>query len=47
MAELKTAAPLMEAKNLTKIFNVSRGKLHAVDGVDFKIYPGQTLGVVG
>lgn len=47
MDELKTAAPLMEAKNLTKIFNVSRGKLHAVDGVDFKIYPGQTLGVVG
>ena len=47
MAELKTAAPLLEAKNLTKIFNVSRGKLHAVDGVDFKIYPGQTLGVVG
>ena len=47
MAELKTAAPLMEARNLTKIFNVSRGMLHAVDGVDFKIYPGQTLGVVG
>ena len=47
MAELKTAAPLMEARNLTKIFNVSRGKLHAVDGVDFKIFPGQTLGVVG
>ena len=47
MAELKTAAPLMEARNLTKIFNVSRGLLHAVDGVDFKIYPGQTLGVVG
>ena len=47
MDELRTAAPLMEAKNLTKIFNVSRGKLHAVDGVDFKIYPGQTLGVVG
>ena len=37
----------MEARNLTKIFNVSRGLLHAVDGVDFKIYPGQTLGVVG
>ena len=47
MDELKTATPLMEARNLTKIFNVSRGKLHAVDGVDFKIYPGQTLGVVG
>ena len=47
MAELKTAAPLMEARNLTKIFNVSRGMLHAVDGVDLKIYPGQTLGVVG
>lgn len=47
MDELRTAAPLMEAKNLTKIFNVSRGKLHAVDGVDFKIFPGQTLGVVG
>lgn len=43
----KNATPLVEARNLTKIFTVSRGQLHAVDGVDFSIFPGQTLGVVG
>lgn len=47
MDKQRIAVPLLEAKNLTKIFNVSRGRLHAVDGVDFSIYPGKTLGVVG
>ena len=47
MDEQRTGTPLLEAKNLTKIFTVSRGQLHAVDGVDFSIYPGKTLGVVG
>lgn len=47
MDKQRIAVPLLEAKNLTKIFNVSRGCLHAVDGVDFSIYPGKTLGVVG
>jgi len=47
MAELNQVTPLLEARNLKKIFKVSKGALHAVDGVDLKIYPGKTIGVVG
>ena len=47
MAELNQGTPLLEARNLKKIFKVSKGALHAVDGVDLKIYPGKTIGVVG
>lgn len=39
--------PLIETRNLKKYFDVSGGKLHAVDDVNLKIYTGQTLGVVG
>lgn len=39
--------PLIETKNLKKYFSTPAGKLHAVDDVNLKIYPGQTLGVVG
>jgi oligopeptide/dipeptide ABC transporter ATP-binding protein len=40
--------PLVEAMNLKKYFSVPRmGMLHAVDDVSFKIYPGETLGMVG
>ena len=39
--------PLLETKNLKKYFDVSAGKLHAVDDVSLKIYEGETLGVVG
>lgn len=41
------STPLLEVKNLKKFFDTPRGKLHAVDGVSFKIEKGQTLGVVG
>lgn len=39
--------PLIEVKNLKKYFKVPGGINHAVDGVSFKIYSGQTLGIVG
>ncbi len=39
--------PLIEAKDLKKFFRTSHGQLHAVDGVNFKIERGKTLGVVG
>ena len=39
---------LVEAKNLKKYFKVgANSQLHAVDGVNFKIKKGTTLGVVG
>ena len=39
--------PLLEAKNLKKYFQTPSGTLHAVDGVNFTIGQGDTLGVVG
>lgn len=40
-------ATMLEVKDLKKYFDVRAGKLHAVDGVSFKIEEGQTLGIVG
>lgn len=39
--------PILRVENLTKHFNTSRGLLHAVDGVNFSIQKGKTLGIVG
>lgn len=44
MAERKI---ILEVQNLTKYFDTPRGKLHAVDGVNFTIEEGKTLGIVG
>lgn len=38
---------LIEVKELKKYFKTSKGMLHAVDGINFKIKKGTTLGVVG
>lgn len=38
---------LLEIKNLKKYFKTPAGELHAVDGVNFTINKGETLGVVG
>ena len=38
---------ILEVQNLTKYFDTPKGKLHAVDGVNFKIERGKTLGIVG
>jgi peptide/nickel transport system ATP-binding protein len=38
---------ILEVKDLTKLFDTPKGKLHAVDGVSFKIRRGTTLGIVG
>ncbi|MDR0862685.1 MAG: ATP-binding cassette domain-containing protein [Oscillospiraceae bacterium] len=39
--------PLLEVRDLKKYFQNKGGMLHAVDGVNFKLEAGQTLGVVG
>lgn len=40
--------PLIEIIELKKLFKLNGGaKLHAVDGINLNIYPGETVGVVG
>ena len=47
--------PILQVRDLVKHFPITRGVLfrktigqvHAVDGVSFDLYPGETLGVVG
>ena len=50
MAKTKTKSdkkPLLEVKNLKTHFFTEDGVVHAVDGVDFVVYPGEILGLVG
>jgi oligopeptide transport system ATP-binding protein len=50
---MTTATPLLEVRDITKHFTVSRGignetaVVHAVEGVSLAIAPGETLGLVG
>jgi peptide/nickel transport system ATP-binding protein len=41
------ADPLLEVKNLSVHFPTDDGLVKAVDGINFSILPGETLGVVG
>ena len=41
------AEKILEVRNLKKYFKTPKGLLHAVDGVNFSIEKGKTLGIVG
>jgi len=47
MNENEQAMPLLEIKDLRTCFHTLDGVLKAVDGIDFDVYPGETLGLVG
>jgi oligopeptide/dipeptide ABC transporter ATP-binding protein len=48
MSALDTRTPLVEVIDLRKHFKLKGGaKLHAVDGINLRVYPKETVGVVG
>ena len=44
---METENALIEVKNLKTYFHLDEGLVRAVDGADFTIMRGKTLGVVG
>ncbi|MDQ3991740.1 MAG: ATP-binding cassette domain-containing protein [Actinomycetota bacterium] len=55
MAPSRRGTPLVRLEGVKKHFPITRGiifqrkigQVHAVDGIDLEVYPGETLGIVG
>jgi oligopeptide/dipeptide ABC transporter ATP-binding protein len=41
------STPLLDVKNLKTYFYTEDGVVRAVDGIDFRVYPGEIVGLVG
>src|SRR3954451_24744030 len=46
-SQRRVTEPLLELRRLKTYFKTRAGDLHAVDGVDLTIQPGETVGLVG
>jgi oligopeptide/dipeptide ABC transporter ATP-binding protein len=47
IARAQGATPLLDIQGLKTIIETMRGPLHAVDGVDIQVFPGERIGLVG
>ena len=47
MTDVRTDTFILEVQDLQVSFDSPDGKVHAVNGVSFRLRPGESLGVVG